>query len=58
MAWDAVIEGQGVATIAVTRTGGAGGTVTVPFATADGTAAAGADYGRVAVSESCLAGTR
>jgi hypothetical protein len=43
-----VIEGQRVATIAVTRIGGAGGTVTVPFATADGTATAGADYGRVA----------
>src|SRR5262249_11395304 len=37
-------ESAGVATIAVTRTGGTAGGVTVDFATADGTAQAGSDY--------------
>jgi hypothetical protein len=41
-------EGQAVATITVVRTGGTRGTVTVPFATADGTAVVGSDYTPVA----------
>ena len=39
-----VDEGAGSATITVTRAGGTGGAVTVDYATADGTAIAGADY--------------
>jgi Calx-beta domain len=39
-----VHENTGAATITVTRAGGAGGTVAVDFATADGTANAPADY--------------
>ncbi|HWS89213.1 MAG TPA: Calx-beta domain-containing protein [Pyrinomonadaceae bacterium] len=37
-------EGAGGATVTVTRTGGSTGAVSVTFATADGTAKAGADY--------------
>ena len=37
-------EGAGTATITVTRSGGLGRSMTVAFATADGTAHAGADY--------------
>ncbi|MEW5851037.1 MAG: Calx-beta domain-containing protein [Myxococcota bacterium] len=37
-------ENGGSATITVTRTNGSGGTVTVDYATSDGTATAGADY--------------
>lgn len=39
-----VNEGQGTATITVSRTGGSSGAVAVNFATADGTATAGSDY--------------
>ena len=39
-----ISEGDGPATITVVRTGGSVGTVTVDFATSDGTATAGADY--------------
>ncbi|HEX8199112.1 MAG TPA: Calx-beta domain-containing protein, partial [Isosphaeraceae bacterium] len=39
-----VDEGASTATITVTRTGNTGGTVSVAFATGDGTAIAGADY--------------
>jgi hypothetical protein len=39
-----VNENQGTATITVTRTGGSSGSVTVNFATSDGTANAGSDY--------------
>ena len=39
-----VAENGGSATITVSRTGGATGTVTVHFSTSDGTATAGSDY--------------
>jgi virginiamycin B lyase len=39
-----VNEGAGVAYLTVTRTGGSDGTVTVPYAVFDGTAANGVDY--------------
>ena len=39
-----VIEDVGLATVTVLRTGGSTGTLTVDFATADGTATAGQDY--------------
>src|SRR5205085_517991 len=37
-------ENGGTATITVTRTGGSGGSVTVNYATSNGTATAGSDY--------------
>src|SRR5205085_257536 len=40
-----VNENGGAATITVTRTGGSAGSVTVHYATGDGTATAGSDYG-------------
>ena len=40
----AVIEDVGLMTVTVVRTGGSAGTLTVDFATADGTAIAGQDY--------------
>jgi hypothetical protein len=39
-----VVENQGTATITVTRTGGSTGSVSVHYATSDGTATAGSDY--------------
>jgi hypothetical protein len=39
-----VLKGAGVATIAVSRTGGSTGPVSVDYSTADGTALAGTDY--------------
>src|SRR5262249_45982420 len=39
-----VAENQGLATITVTRSGGSTGTVTVHYATSNGTATAGSDY--------------
>ena len=39
-----VIEDVGMATVTVLRTGGSAGTLTVDYATADGTATAGQDY--------------
>jgi hypothetical protein len=39
-----VVEHQGTATIAVTRTNGSTGSVSVHYATSDGTATAGSDY--------------
>jgi CSLREA domain-containing protein len=44
MATYTVAENGGMATISVTRVGGTDGTVSVDFATADGTATAGSDY--------------
>ena len=40
----AALEGGPAATVTVTRTGGSAGAVSVDYATADGTATAGADY--------------
>jgi hypothetical protein len=42
------VEGGGAVTLTVTRTGGSSGTVTVQYATSDGTARAGSDYAATA----------
>ena len=39
-----VVENQGTATITVTRTNGSTGSVSVNYATSNGTATAGSDY--------------
>ncbi len=56
-----VTENGGSLTVTVTRTGGSDGTVTVGYATADGTAMAGADYvatsGTLTFADSALSQT-